>query len=356
MSDLESAISLGQRYLVTQADTEFVEARHEMVFPRWAGFRSTIERQSSDIFARAVLGSLCLDLAEIAADRPQAAWIELARREADYVAGARLADRDGGWSYFPDLPELPPDLDSLSAVLYLFSRSASQHLPLCEEPIRWALADQATDGSLKTWIVAPTNPPAQKELMHRGIKRFWGNAVDVEVCARFLLALEAMDSIRFADAIHRGAEFIRSQQQPSGLWTATWYWGEIYGTALCLHLLRKLAAAETAVSRAVDAVCRLQREDGGWGIWESVSLDTALAIWVIIQFSDPEPHGRLIRAVSLLLQHQALDGSWPASPWIKMNVGRATGRTSNTLTYQSRTVTTAFALRSLMQVRQRCER
>ena len=29
----------------------------------------------------------------------------------------KLTDRDGGWSYFPDLPELPPDLDSLSAAM-----------------------------------------------------------------------------------------------------------------------------------------------------------------------------------------------------------------------------------------------
>lgn len=355
MSDLDTSISMGQGYLIAQADAEFAEARHEMVFPRWAGFRSRIEHQSSDIFARAVLASLCLDLAEIAIDPQRAAWIEIARREADYVAGARLANRDGGWSYFPELPELPPDLDSLAAVLHLFSRIAPQHLPLCDDPIGWALADQAADGSLKTWIVAPTNPPEQKKLMQRGIKRFWGNAIDVEVCARFLCALETMESIQFTDAIDRGTEFVLSQQRPSGLWAATWYWGEIYGTGLCLRLLRRRVAAEKAVSRALEAVGRLQREDGGWGIWESVPLDTALAIWAIIQFNDPGPHDRLDRAVCLLLQHQALDGSWPASPWIKMNVGRATGRTSHTLTYQSRTITTAFALRSLMQVRDRSE-
>ena len=49
---------------------------------------------------------------------------EIAHREARYVAQATLKGRAGGWSYFPDLPELPPDLDSLSAALHLFARVA----------------------------------------------------------------------------------------------------------------------------------------------------------------------------------------------------------------------------------------
>jgi squalene-hopene/tetraprenyl-beta-curcumene cyclase len=350
---LDSAIPLAQGYLMDQARRDFAEARHEMTFPRWAGFRAKPERQSGDIFARAVLASVCLDLAELGADDGPAAWPEIARREADYVAASRLADRDGGWSYFPDLPELPPDLDSLAAALSLFSRIAPQHLPLCDEPMRWALEEQRADGALETWILAPTNTRAQLKLMRRGIRWYWGAAIDVEVCARFLLALGLRDAGRFSGAIRRGAEFIAARQQPSGLWDSTWYWGEVYGTGLCMRLLRELAIDQGAVTRAAAALWRSQREDGGWGRWESVPLDTALAIWALAADETLDATDRMCRGASVLLAHQAPDGSWPATPWIKMDVGRAMGRVSQTLTYQSRTVTTAFALRSLLLLRRR---
>ncbi len=356
IKDLYAAVADGRTYLLAQADANFEEARHDMTFPRWAGFRARVEQQTGDIFARAVLAPICLDFAEIAADETDSTWQEIARREADYVAGARLRDRAGGWSYFPQLPELPPDLDSLAAALSLFSRAAPQHLPLCDEPIRLALAQQAPDGTLPTWILASTNTPTQHSVMQRGVERFWGAAIDVEVCARFFFALHAANPARFADAVHRGAEFIASQQQPSGLWSATWYWGDVYGTGLCLRLLRRLQTAETAVSRAVDAVCRSQRTDGGWGRWESVPLDTALALWVIMRNDISDQEEILFRACRILLEHQATDGSWPATPWIKMDVGRATSRISQTLTYQSRTITTAFVVRSLMLVGRHCER
>ena len=355
LKDLDAAVRDGRAYLLAQAEVDFEEARHEMTFPRWAGFRAKAEQQTGDIFARAVLASICLDFTEIAADETDNTWHEIARREADYVAGARLRDRAGGWSYFPQLPELPPDLDSLAAALSLFSRAAPQHLPLCDDPMRLALARQAPDGSLPTWILAPTNAPSQQKVMQRGVERFWGSAIDVEVCARFLLALHAASPTRFADAVHRGAEFIASQQQPSGLWSATWYWGDVYGTGLCLRLLRRLQTSETAVSRGVEAVCRSQRADGGWGRWESVPLDTALAMWVVMRNGVADKEGFLSQASRLLLDQKATDGSWPATPWIKMDVGRSSGRISHTLTYQSRTITTAFVVRSLMLVRRHCE-
>ena len=355
LKDLDTAVADGRAYLLAQADANFEEARHDMTFPRWAGFRARVEQQTGDIFARAVLASICLDFAEIAADETDSTWQEIARREADYVAGARLRDRAGGWSYFPQLPELPPDLDSLAAALSLFSRAAPQHLPLCDEPIRLALAQQAPDGSLPTWILAPTNAPSLQRMMRRGVERFWGAAIDVEVCARFLFSLHGANLAGCADAVQRGAEFVASQQQPSGLWSATWYWGEIYGTWLCLRLLHRLQTAELAVSRAVEAVCRLQRADGGWGRWESVPLDTALAMWVLLRNDGADQEEVLRPASRILLDHQANDGSWPATPWIKMDVGRATGRISHTLTYQSRTITTAFVVRSLMLIRRHSE-
>jgi squalene-hopene/tetraprenyl-beta-curcumene cyclase len=350
---LEDAISRGRAYLLAQADREFEEAAHEMTFPRRAGFRARNEHQKGDVFIRATLASICLDLARLETDNTRGLWREIARREADYVADAKLGDRAGGWSYFPGLPELPPDTDSLAAVLQLFSRIAMHHQPLCEEPVRLALAAQRPDGSLPTWIVAPSDAKALQRKMRHGIAQFWGAGADVDVCARFFAALDTGQPGRHSDAINLGARWIVSRQMPSGLWPATWYWGEIYGSGLCVDLLRQLDSSSAAVSRCLDAVRELQRADGGWGVWESVPLDTAVAISLLVE-SDFVPGPESIQSCSrLLLEHQASDGSWPATPWIKMDVGRASGRKGGTLSYQSRTVTTAFAVRALMQIRHR---
>ncbi|HSM15620.1 MAG TPA: prenyltransferase/squalene oxidase repeat-containing protein [Gemmatimonadales bacterium] len=349
--DLENAISRGRDYLLAQADREFDEAAHEMRFPRRAGFRARQDLQRGDVFVRATLASICLDLAELDAEACGRSWHEIASREADYVAESKLTDRAGGWSYFPNLPELPPDTDSLAVALRLFSRVAPHHLPLCDEPVRLALAEQRPDGSLPTWIIGETDPQAGRRSMRRGITRYWGSGADVDVCARLFTALHSADHARFSEAIRRGAEWIASQQMPSGLWPATWYWGDVYGSGLCLDLLRRLNSSSAAVSRCLAAVRELQRSDGGWGVWESVPLDTAVAIALLVDSGVADTPERIRGGCRLLFEHQASDGSWPATPWIKMDPGRVSGRKLATLAYQSRTVTTAFVMRSMATIR-----
>ena len=146
-----------QRYLLEQADGEFQEACHTMRFPRAAGFGGEVETHVADVFPRAVLAGVLLDAAEIGDDGTfRARVVEIARREADHVAARRLRDRAGGWSYFPGLAELPPDLDSLSAVLLLFARAAPDHLPLTDAPVDLALGQAGEDGAIPTWLVSPT--------------------------------------------------------------------------------------------------------------------------------------------------------------------------------------------------------
>lgn len=357
------AIERAKDFLLAQAEQSFAETRHAMSFPRWAGFRAMSEQQSSDVFARAVLGGVLLDIADLAHDAPafQADLRAIARREADYVASAKLADRAGGWSYFPGLPELPPDLDSLAAALALFARVSPEHVALCEEPIALALAQMADDGSIQTWLVAPSDPAHLRAAMDWGVRACWGRGADPEVCARFYHALLAYDHRRFRSLALRGARYVCANQQPAGGWHATWYWGAVYGTSLCLGLLRALGSMPVEVERAQQFLFELQRPDGGWGVWQSVPLDTAIALLELIPALGENEHTLALaeaacRGVECLLQYQGLDGHWNASPWIKMEIGRAQDAPARTATYQSATLTTAFCLRALLAVNRMCER
>ena len=351
---MTQAITRAKQYLLVQAEHHFAETCHTMVFPRWAGFSVKKEEQASDVFARAVLADILLDVAEMDDEAGQfrVDWESIALREAQYVAQAKLRDRAGGWSYFPDLPELPPDADSLAAALRLFARIAPEYVSLCVEPVELVLQDAQPDGALNTWIIAPTDAPAQRRLMEKGVRRYWGRGTDIGVCARFYLALWANDPMRYGRAIRRGAQHIQGQQRPDGAWATTWYWGTAYGTGLCLRLLRDVGIGDLTQSKAVDFLQRSQREDGGWGTWQTVPLDTAHAIWAIAQVGAVQQATDIERAVHCLLDYQAEEGYWNPSPWIKMDVGRAQGTVRHTLTYQSTTLTTAFCLRSLLLARQ----
>jgi squalene-hopene/tetraprenyl-beta-curcumene cyclase len=292
-----------------------------------------------------------LDIADL--ESPDAdfapAWRALARQGAEYVAQARLKERAGGWSYFPGLPELPPDLDSLAAALLLFARIAPGLTGLCQEPIGLALANQQADGSLETWIVAPRDGPAQREAMERGIRYYWGKGSDADVLAHFGHALLTFDSRRYGDTVARIIPVIVSKQHPDGYWSVPWYCGPYYGTGLCLRLLRECRQAEAAAGRAVQFLRDSQNQDGCWGRGQMAPMDTALALWALSCGLAPErPRGQE-RALDALIEMQASQGCWTGAPWIQMGIGRAGGNITRVATYHSTTLTTAFCLRSLLQ-------
>ncbi len=347
---LPKAISRAKQYILVEAEKHFPEVCHTMYFPRQAGFTSENEEHSSDVFARAVLAGILLDIIELE-DRDvqfKATLSDIVQREARYVAKAKLKDKKGGWSYFPDLPELPPDLDSLSAVLLLFARAAPEYLYLCQEPVDLFIRNVMPDGSLETWMTVPDDNPVQRELMLHGIKRYWGSDIDTGVCAHFYRALLNYDYKLFTRTISKGTEFIISKQQPGGNWESTWYWGHAYATGLCLRLLWETSSGEAAISRAMEYFQMSQWEDGGWGILETVPLDTALATWILCLTGVGQYLPAIERGTRYLLERQAQDGHWEPSPWIKMDVGRANGHITHTLTYSSITMATAFCFRALL--------
>jgi squalene-hopene/tetraprenyl-beta-curcumene cyclase len=352
--DSSQAVESAKGFLLREAEAGFAETTHEMTFPHFAGFTGATEQQASDVFARAVLASVLLDIAELEEQdqRFKATVYEIAHRESQYIAEAKLADRAGGWSYFPGLPELPPDVDSLAAALRLFERIAPEYSPLCEEPVNLVLNNIKPDGSVKTWIVAPANSSGQRQAMIRGIERYWGSTVDVEVCARFFAALLTYNKQEYSGLARQGAEYILSRQHEDGTWNATWYWGRAYGTGLCLHLLDDIDGEAESAKRAADFFIESQREDGGWG-WDgqTIPLETAFVIWLIIRFSNNSNGPLVAKAGNCLMAHQALDGSWDATPWIKMELGRVNSKGRHILSYQSTTLTTAFCLRSLLLLR-----
>lgn len=331
---MKGAVERAWSFLARQADAGFPDARHEMVFPHAQGFTGSSERQGCDLFARAVIGGLLMDLAESgfahAADARQRA-----AHEADHSAAGKLTDRAGGWSYFPGLPELPPDLDSLAAATALFARAAPQHLAACEGPVALALSQRRADGVIDTWLIAANDPPQAQMVMRRAIELCWGNTVDIDVLARFYRAL-----LRFApEHAANGAQLVEATQRSDGAWQGTWYAGPYYGTSLCVELLTSTGTAPAAVQLACDFARSALAEPG------LSPVDTALCLWILhVAGENASQHAQ---AVERLAAAQCDDGSWPEQPWIEMAMGRARGRVTKILTWGSRSVASAICVRAL---------
>lgn len=318
-----------------------------MTFPRRVGFRAVQETQRGDLFGRATLANVLLDCAELpAAHEMRILLRKIATEQADYLAGAKLQDRHGGWSYFPDLPELPPDLDSLSSVMTLFARITPQHRHLCESALTLALSQADGRGGFATWLVSADDPPAAQRTMRQSIKRWWGSGSDVDVCANFFWALQHWDADRYRSVIEDGVDWLLRQQQVDGGWPASWYWG-LFPSDLVLRALNRGSGYEQSEQRVVHGILGRQRPDGGWGDYQTTPLDTAIALWILMHADHHDLEDPMRRGLDCILELQTWNGYWKGSPWIKMNAGRARGG-KRMLTYMSHTISTALCLRTVL--------
>jgi squalene-hopene/tetraprenyl-beta-curcumene cyclase len=352
------------RWLLGQWRLAFREGAHVMRFPPEAGFTGP-EVQLGDVFARALIAGSLLD-ADAHADGQLRPCID---REARYLAAARRAE-PGLWSYFPGLPELPPDADDAAEVLRILFRygAAGRLVPpertlVPQEEIgaclELAFGDCAhPDGSFETWLV----PRGQDDAVARQreySRRFWGEGPDVEVMANLLDVAVQLDPVRYAEPVRRGTRYILAAQDDDGSWPAMWYHGGLYPAYACCRLLAgpacsRQAAPRQAVSRCAGFIEARVVADGGWAADAGRDPDpvsTALALLALAEIRRAGvtvPNGLTERGLRQLARWQAPDGGMPAAPFIQMQLGRTGELAAQTLSYGSRTVTAALALRAAL--------
>lgn len=149
--ELNQCINRDINYIIAQQKLDFPEMKHTMVFPREYGFTSD-EVQCGDVFQRALVVDTLLDLLSMC---PDSGLDNIIEEEVEKIVAARLKGVKGGWSYFPQLRELPPDADTLGQVLQVFTKSKYKNIhEVVSEPIFLLLNNCSyEDGSFETWIV-----------------------------------------------------------------------------------------------------------------------------------------------------------------------------------------------------------
>jgi squalene-hopene/tetraprenyl-beta-curcumene cyclase len=328
----------------------FGEARHLMRFPRSQGFSGESEIQTGDVFQRALLSEALCEAQALAGSVLQPAI----DHEVGYLLRRAIAAPPAGWSYFPDLPELPGDADDLAQVMrVLLLAGRRQEIAARCEPALGVLLDAGShpDGSFETWIVPRGLDTPLSQRQREFVELAWGSGPDPEVMANLLHALHVYDAKRFAGEIERGLDFIERVQEPDGSWTSTWYPGPFYGAFAAVRVLGIARPGSVALPRALDFLRSRALPGGGWSVGvEPDALSTSLALLALASAPSgvcAEDDRRLARQAAdfLTAVHRETDG-WSGCPFVQMNPGRATGGQLKTVYYSSRTITTAFVLRA----------
>jgi squalene-hopene/tetraprenyl-beta-curcumene cyclase len=339
----------GLSFLVKQWQRGFGEARHIMIFPLEI-FKVTQEHQYGDIFQRALIADTFCDVDKLLKGELQ----PLINYEIKYLLNQQRNSGIGGWSYFPNLPDLSPDADDLAQIMQVFLRFGDYQLVenFCEQPLEVLLRDNSyLDGSFETWIIPKNQRNSEQERQDLFAKTTWGMGADNDVIANLLYALNLYDFQRFEETIKKGVNYLEKQQQADGSWCSTWYHGGYYGTFVCLRIITLIKPQSPTIQKSLDFLYCHQKEDGGWGIEEiSDPLNTALALLALATY----PNHREInldcvdKALLYLQQSQEPDQGWSNCQFIRMELGRAIGKVHTILSYGSRTITTNFVTKAAL--------
>ncbi len=317
------------RYIVDQWHLGFGEARHVMEFPPNLGF-SGPQCQRGDTFQRALIADTLCDVNE----ELGGALHEVLETEVEYLLSRKGPDI-GGWAYFPELPELPPDADDLAQIMQVLWSSGhrGELRDHCDKPLSIVLGGANDDGSFESWIIPLSDRTEQETRQLQFARTTWGTGADPEVVANLLYALALIDRKRYSREIERGLRYLEKMQLHDGSWESTWYQGPFYGTYVCLRLLAEgqVTRHSRPVHQAAAFLLASQNPDGGWGLGASSNaLDTSLALLGLATVPRDALDSRQVsenisRALEFLEQcTDKRDGGLPSCKFIQMDVGRGT--------------------------------
>ena len=332
-------IKNGLAFIEKEFSENYTELQHFMWLSKKDGFDNEQQLHYSDTFQRAMVNDCLLHISEKFNLKTEIFF----QKENDYFLERINKDEIGVWSYFPAVQEIAADIDDLGQIMQQFIISKQNHLinEHCAKAINIAIADRSTeDGGIETWIIP------KKDINEKQTKQDcfnfskWGKGPDVEVVANFLYALFLYDAEKYSDTIKKGIDYLIYNQNERGFWESRWYYGNYYGTYVCLRLLNCFPENYSEIKqKSLDFLKSSQKDDGSFGLEEYHILSTAFVRLSLNYFPNENLSSYFIKSEKFLLNNQSNDGSWKAENFIKPKTNEP---------YKSKTLTTAFVLKSLL--------
>lgn len=245
------------------------------------------------------------------------------RRKGDWSV-KRPDVEPSGW-YFEFANEFYPDIDDTAQVLLGLAHAqgsdAVAQQACTDRAVKWLLAMQGADGGWAAfdvdndWQFLSSVPFADHNAML--------DPTCPDITGRVLEALSRYGVPNSHEAVKRGIEFLRKNQQRDGSWYGRWGVAYIYGTYLALRGLRASGEddREAHILRAGEWLRAIQNADGGWGEHcssydndtftpaHSTPSQTAWAILGLIAGGDTTS-GSLHKGIEYLIETQREDGGW----------------------------------------------
>jgi len=334
--------------IITEANTGFGEMKHVMYLGKQEGFENNQDVHSGDVFQRALLLDVFCDAKQIIDEE---ILNEVIQNEIEYLKENKLCYGISGWSYFPTVKEIAPDIDDLGQVLQCLIRTDNgeyihEYLDLTLTTIFSDLYNPDT-GGIDTWIVPRQNRTKLQEIQNEFNQSKWGTGPDTEVVANFLFGLTLANLSQYNVQVLKGVQYLLAQQTSEGYWESRWYYGNYYGTYTCLRIFHQLGIIHDGIQKAIDYILVSQNDDGGWSndSEESNMMGTCFALLSLSLYSTSETVKNAI-----LLGHQYMMKSLreqkyfcSAEAFIIPKVGEP---------YKSKTMTTAYAVKALISIQE----
>lgn len=272
----------GLNYIFNQWKNGFPDATLHSFFPNIEGFEFNKRYYKADVFQRAVICDLIIDInREI--NNNLSPFIDY---EINYLLNQLRSN--GGWNYYENLEYQPNDADTTAQVMQVLIKTKQRTL-ISEKTIKAIdnlLEPQVEEkGRISTWLLPPSETQSSKEKRQGQFLKYYTNhdydkSIDLEVIANLLFALLLFDEKKYSKSINLGIEFLESNQNPNGGWTSTWYWGDYYGTYICLRLLTKAKAKSKSIDKAKEFLLKDVNFNKTWGYKKSIDdpLNTAFAL------------------------------------------------------------------------------
>ena len=285
---------------------------HEMRIPRITSGGAVAHKvEQAFTFPRAVIIDALLDAKDANID----VSTELIKQECNKLIAAKRKDVSGGWSYFSNVPELPPDMDDLGSVTRtLFRAGGSKLAACCSNPLDICLASLNADGSRSTWIIDPESYNYAVMLNYmKIIARSEG--CHAEVIANFISgAYIALDDGEKQQKLLLCVDFLLKRQQANGSWRTNFYGSTFYSTMMVLTALKSVGCNGPGINAAICFLESSQQDDGSW--FNGDVLATACAIISLVVAG--EINSAVRRGLKYLLKMQREDGLWPAGTFVRV--------------------------------------
>jgi hypothetical protein len=342
----------GVNHLIDEYNEGYINTKHIMPFSPEV-FQVTEEFQEGDIFQRALILDTLIEANTILNNQLD----NIVKSEVAYLIESRRKEGVGGWAYFPNLRELPPDTDDLAQVMQVLLKSGykTETVPLFEEPLKILFRDQANmDNGWESWIIPKENQTREEQLQTIWVNKAWGKGSDIDVIANLLYALSIYDKEKFSKEIKQGLSFLYNSHENYS-WKSTWYYGENYATYMSIRAICANKGDKKIIEKGVNFLINSRKSDGGWALENEVSnsLQTALALLGISignEYLGIGMDSNWLEKSHFFLQQKYNDESgWESSPFIRMPMGRPSGFVHTILTYESATITNNYVTKACQQ-------